>query len=165
MTGNLDRKSAKILVLGDPGVGKSSLVHLICHSRVLTSTQWTIGCSIEVKLFQNSFLEFWDIGGSRGHRVANRFLYQDYHGIILVFDATNQKSHLNLEEWLLEADYKNMNVPTIVIGTKKDMRKHGHEQSAIYVNTQDVYSLGDIHDNLNRFFNKVLERRMNKFYI
>lgn len=126
----LDKTSAKILVLGDSGVGKSSLIHLICHSTTLSSPQWTIGCAIDIKLFGNCFLEFWDIGGSRTHKIARSFLYQDYHGIMLVFDATNKKSRLNLNEWLMEVAQKgnekdldahiNVNVPTITIGTKKD---------------------------------------------
>lgn len=127
MSGNLDRTSAKILVLGDSGVGKSSLIHLICQASTLNSAQWTIGCSIDVKLHNNNYLEFWDIGGSRGHKIARRFLYQDYHGIILVFDSTNKKSRLNLDEWLREAAQKandrdsEITVPTITIGTKKDL--------------------------------------------
>ena len=134
MSYSLDKTSAKILVLGDSGVGKSSLIHLICHSQTLSSAQWTIGCSIDVKLHNDCFLEFWDIGGSRSHKIARSFLYQDYHGIILVFDATNKKSKLNLNEWLNEAQktnnkdldsYANVDVPTITIGTKLDLTPNG----------------------------------------
>lgn len=132
MSSNLDKVSAKILVLGDSGVGKSSLIHLICHSSVLSSAHWTIGCSIDIKLLDNYFLEFWDIGGSRSHKIARSFLYQDYHGIMLVFDATNNKSRLNLNEWLVEVTQKsnndrdleslvNISVPIITIATKKDL--------------------------------------------
>ena len=34
------------------GVGKTSLVHLICHTEVLKKTSWTIGASVEVKVNQ-----------------------------------------------------------------------------------------------------------------
>lgn len=61
-------KKVKILVLGDTGrccvsgqlmclamlfhagVGKSSLVHLICHKEVLSHSTWTVGCTVEVKV-------------------------------------------------------------------------------------------------------------------
>lgn len=135
MTDNLDKTSVKILVLGDSGVGKSSLIHLICHSTVLNSVQCTIGCSIDVKLHDNYYLEFWDIGGSRGHKIARSFLYQDYHGIILVFDATNKKSRVNLDEWLNDVMQNkndkdlntllNVNFPIITIATKKDLLPYG----------------------------------------
>lgn len=144
MSYNLDKTSAKILVLGDSGVGKSSLIYLICHSTVLNSAQWTIGCSIDVKLHDNHFLEFWDIGGSRSHRIARSFLYQDYHGIILVFDATNNKSRSNLKDWLIEVTqktndrdleiYPNVNVPTLTIATKKDLLPYGSVIDTNYTN-------------------------------
>ena len=32
------------------GVGKTSLVHQICHSAPIDNPYWTIGCSVEVKV-------------------------------------------------------------------------------------------------------------------
>ena len=69
-------RSVKILVVGDSEVGKSSLVHLICHKSPLSRPLYTTGCSLEVKVHEYFpdktdassrelfFLEFWDIGGS-----------------------------------------------------------------------------------------------------
>jgi Rab-like protein 3 len=48
MNSNLEK--VKIVVVGDSGVGKTSLVHLITHQEVLKKTQWTIGCSVDVKV-------------------------------------------------------------------------------------------------------------------
>lgn len=99
----------KVLVLGDSGVGKSSLVHLICHNETMTSTQWTIGCSIDIKLHQYKegtaqqrtlFIELWDVGGSRSHAIARKIFFNSFHGIILVQDLTNSKSERNLKNWL-----------------------------------------------------------------
>ncbi|KAH7641104.1 ras-like protein [Dermatophagoides farinae] len=102
----------KILVLGDSGVGKSSLVHLICHSETLARTRWTIGCAIDVKLYRykegspqekTCFIEFWDVGGSRSHSIARKIFFNSFHGIILVQDLTNRKSESNLKNWLGQA--------------------------------------------------------------
>jgi GTPase SAR1 family protein len=38
----------KILVVGDSGVGKTSLVNGICHQEILHFPKTTIGCSIDV---------------------------------------------------------------------------------------------------------------------
>ncbi len=32
------------------GVGKTSLVHVICHKEALSNPGWTVGCSVEVKV-------------------------------------------------------------------------------------------------------------------
>ncbi len=121
-------KKVKILVLGDtgedragrkewraltsppplPGVGKTSLVHRICHREPLSNPAWTVGCSVEVKVRGRSvsqprlthilrmspqvheyhrsttptdyFLEFWDIGGSPAHRKGCGVFYQQANG-------------------------------------------------------------------------------------
>ncbi|KAF9203291.1 Rab-like protein 3 [Haplosporangium sp. Z 27] len=40
----------KVLVLGDSGVGKSSLVHMLCHNEPLRTATPTVGCNIDVRL-------------------------------------------------------------------------------------------------------------------
>ncbi|XP_054167173.1 rab-like protein 3 [Oppia nitens] len=99
----------KVLVLGDSGVGKSSLVHLICQGQVIHNPQWTIGVTIDIKLHEykegtpeqrTTFIELWDIGGSRSHATARNVFYNGFHGIILVHDLTNRKSEQNLSKWL-----------------------------------------------------------------
>ena len=47
-----DFDRARILVLGDSGVGKSSLVHLIARGKPLSHITYTIGASNEVKLHE-----------------------------------------------------------------------------------------------------------------
>ncbi|KAI8359245.1 hypothetical protein B0O80DRAFT_494812 [Mortierella sp. GBAus27b] len=42
--------SAKVLVLGDSGVGKSSLVHMLCHNESLKNPMPTVGCNVDVRL-------------------------------------------------------------------------------------------------------------------
>jgi Rab-like protein 3 len=93
------------------GVGKTSLTHLIAHNEALTSPGWTVGCSVEVKLHeykegtpsQNTFfVELWDVGGSISHKNTRHTFYTPTHGIILVHDLTNKKSHDNLQKWLME---------------------------------------------------------------
>ena len=43
---------ARILVLGDSGVGKTSLVHLIAHGKPLSQIAYTVGAAVEVKLHE-----------------------------------------------------------------------------------------------------------------
>ncbi|KOB73373.1 Small GTPase [Operophtera brumata] len=104
-------EKVKVVVLGDSGVGKTSLTYLIAHNKPLVSPGWTVGCSVEVKLHrykqgtqaQNTFfVELWDVGGSNGHRNTRNVFYQPTHGIILVHDLTNRKSQVNLQKWLTE---------------------------------------------------------------
>ena len=104
-------EKVRILVVGDSGVGKTSLVNLMCHDESISSPAWTIGCTVEVKLYdykernpgaRTVFLEFWDVGGSANHRNTRSIFYSSVNGLILVHDLTNRKSTLNLRKWLAE---------------------------------------------------------------
>lgn len=148
VSGMASLEKIKILVVGDSGVGKSSVVHLICHLEPVNNPSWTIGCSVEVKLHEYKegtplqktyFIEMWDIGGSNSHRNSRSVFYGSFHGVILVHDLTNRKSQQNLRKWLAEVlskesskknngwyDYDSEQfvdnqTPILVIGTKQDL--------------------------------------------
>ncbi|ESO89185.1 hypothetical protein LOTGIDRAFT_229083 [Lottia gigantea] len=143
----------KVLVVGDSGVGKTSLVHLVCHSEPCPVPGATIGCSVEVKLHEYKaglpgekeyFVELWDIGGSSSHKNSRSIFYNMVNGIILVHDLTNRKSHQNLLKWLGEVldkgvekptngydydpeQFAGSQIPMLVIGTKADQAQSLNE--------------------------------------
>ncbi|XP_037810335.1 rab-like protein 3 isoform X1 [Lucilia sericata] len=109
MANTIDK--VRIIIVGDSGVGKTCLTHLIAHGESLTRPGWTVGCNIEIKLHEYKegtaqqkpyFIELFDIGGSLSHKNTRSVFYTPTHGIILVHDLTNRKSHSNLREWLFE---------------------------------------------------------------
>lgn len=140
------------------GVGKTSLTYLMAHNEALTSPGWTVGCSVEVRLHDYKegtpqqtpyFVEYWDVGGSISHKNTRNTFYSPTHGIILVHDLTNRKSHDNLQRWLLEILQKegkdtakgfndqmeipdpeqffgSTQIPILVVGTKSDLLDDQH---------------------------------------
>ncbi|XP_055536486.1 rab-like protein 3 isoform X2 [Wyeomyia smithii] len=151
----------RVLVVGDSGVGKTSLTHLIANNEPLTSPGWTVGCALEVKLHeykegtpsQNTFfIELWDVGGSISHKNTRGVFFNPTHGIILVHDLTNKKSHENLQRWLIEILNKDgkdamksgdtieidpeqflgsTQIPILVIGTKLDLLDDNHKNKIL----------------------------------
>ncbi|CAG8578239.1 1768_t:CDS:2 [Funneliformis mosseae] len=98
----------RIVVVGDPGVGKTSLVHILCHNEVLRNPSYTIGCAVDVKIHVHTrahksyFVEFIDVGGSSKHKSSRNMFYHQINGIILVHDVSNRKSYYNLWNWISE---------------------------------------------------------------
>jgi len=129
----------RVLVLGDSGVGKTSLVQVIAQIKN-TQPSWTIGCNVEPVLYERTgeFLELWDVGGSTVHEGCRSvFMRGQYHGLILVHDLTNSKSYSNMWKWALEYGRKGepagrcnreqemgvvrgIDVPVLIVGTKQD---------------------------------------------
>uniref|UniRef100_A0A8C8ZK28 Rab-like protein 3 n=1 Tax=Prolemur simus TaxID=1328070 RepID=A0A8C8ZK28_PROSS len=123
---SLDRM--KVLVLGNSGVVKSSLVHLLCQNQVLGNPSWIVGCSVDVRVHdckegtpeeKTCCIELWDVGGSVGSassvKSTRAVFYNSVNGIILVHELTNKKSSQNL--------YRTLNrdlMPTGVLVTNGD---------------------------------------------
>jgi len=123
--------------LGDTGVGKTSLVYLLCSGKVLQNPSWTVGCHLEVLLHQcrgqNFFVEFWDVAGSSRYLLSRSVCYENVQGILLVHDLSNKKSYTNLKRWIAEFSHVKENgatgiqefasvslngIPVLVVGNK-----------------------------------------------
>ncbi|XP_016382828.1 rab-like protein 3 isoform X1 [Sinocyclocheilus rhinocerous] len=138
---SLDR--VKVLVLGDSGVGKSSLVHLLCQNQVLGNPSWTVGCSVDVRVHdyregtpeeKTYYIELWDVGGSVGSassvKSTRAVFYNFVNGIILVHDLTNKKSSQNLYPWSLEALSKDSS-PTGIIVSNGDYDREQFAENSV----------------------------------
>lgn len=120
----------KVLVLGESGVGKTSLVHLLT-GQPAKNPGWTVGCTVEVLLHDYAagtaqeeayFVELWDLGGSKTLQSIRKLFMSGTHGYIFVHDLTNRKSLQNLKAvWLSELANCQISVPlphpSLLVGT------------------------------------------------
>ncbi|CAI2357742.1 unnamed protein product [Caenorhabditis sp. 36 PRJEB53466] len=65
---NNDKISYKVLVIGDPGVGKTSIIRRFVHNVFTTNYKVTIGVDFALKILpvdENTVvhLQIWDISG------------------------------------------------------------------------------------------------------
>lgn len=99
--------SNKIILLGDSGVGKSTLVNTLSDNSN-SRPQSTVGCSIQILPHQYfagtpqesmELIELWDVGGSNVHRKASTVFLDNVCGVIFVHDLSNSKSEQNLSQW------------------------------------------------------------------
>ncbi|PRP87110.1 hypothetical protein PROFUN_01372 [Planoprotostelium fungivorum] len=80
-----DSDRVRILVLGDSGVGKTSLVHLVCHESVNERPPQTIGVNVELMIHEYNdkpyIIEFFDVGGSARYEMSRSTFYQNINGV------------------------------------------------------------------------------------
>jgi len=113
----------KILLVGDTGVGKSSILYRFTDNKFSTVFPSTIGVDFKIKQVQIddkiAKLQIWDTAGQERFRTITQSYYRGAHGIFLVFDFNNIISFKNLEGWLDEIRrYASASAQIIVIGNK-----------------------------------------------
>ena len=114
----------KILLIGDPGVGKSSLLLRYVDDtfirnhipRIVDFKIRTIDVSGKVIKIQ-----MWDTAGQERFESITQSLYHGAHGIFLVFDVTNSDSFRNICKWSTDVEkYAKEGVERMLIGNKSD---------------------------------------------
>eukprot|EP01060_Flectonema_neradi_P032502 TRINITY_DN517_c2_g1_i1.p1 TRINITY_DN517_c2_g1~~TRINITY_DN517_c2_g1_i1.p1 ORF type:complete len:214 (+),score=32.72 TRINITY_DN517_c2_g1_i1:53-694(+) len=120
--------SFKIQLIGDSGVGKSSLLVRFVEGEFLADIAPTIGVDFRVKYVEMNNktikLMIWDTAGQERFRTLTSAYYRGAHGIILVYDITDRNSfdHL-MDVWMGEVEsYKSFpDVVKLLVGNKKDL--------------------------------------------
>lgn len=116
----------KVVVIGDSGVGKSSLVSRFTDGVFLEEMSSTIGIDFRVKTItvgkKRVRLTIWDTAGQERFRTLTGAYYRGAQIVILVFDVTDTVSFESIETWLEELstylDHKS--AVKVLIGNKLD---------------------------------------------
>jgi len=116
----------KLLLIGDTGTGKSSLILRYVNCSFNDSYISTIGVDFKQKIIQLNGslikLQIWDTAGQERFRVITNSYYRGANGIIIVYDVTDLESFENAKKWLTEIDrYANEGTKKLIIGNKCDL--------------------------------------------
>ncbi|KAK7316948.1 hypothetical protein RJT34_00784 [Clitoria ternatea] len=116
----------KLLMIGDSGVGKSSLL-LSFTSDSFEDLSPTIGVDFKVKHLtidgKKLKLAIWDTAGQERFRTLTSSYYRGAQGIIMVYDVTRRETFTDLSEvWTKEIDLYSTNPDCIrmLVGNKVD---------------------------------------------
>ncbi|CAH3191042.1 unnamed protein product, partial [Porites evermanni] len=108
----------KILIVGESGVGKSSLLLRFTDDTFDPDIGATIGVDFKVKTLtidgNKAKLAIWDTAGQERFRTLTPSYYRGAQGVILVYDTSSRETFDKLEEWLNEVE---------MYSTKKDIIK------------------------------------------
>ncbi|KAK4798632.1 hypothetical protein SAY86_030958 [Trapa natans] len=118
--------SFKILLIGDSGVGKSSLLVSFISSSA-EGLAPTIGVDFKIKQLtvggKRLKLTIWDTAGQERFRTLTSSYYRNAQGIILVYDVTRRETFTNLSSvWAKEVELysTNRNCMKMLVGNKVD---------------------------------------------
>ena len=149
----------KIILIGDEGVGKTSIISRYKNDTSIENMETSLGASFCGKKIQigdkTVLINIWDTAGQEKYHSISISFYRDAKIVCLVYDITNQDSYVNLKEkWLKDVqNYGEKNTILAVVGNKSDLylkeqvneeeaEKFADEKNAIFMLTSAQSGVG-----------------------
>jgi len=116
---------AKVLVIGDGGVGKTALVTRFTEDRFVVSYTATIGVDFKSRVVSSGSklvkMQIWDTAGQERFKNITQAYYRGATGIMLAFSLTDRPSFVNIEKWMGQIDeHASKECIRVLVGTKLD---------------------------------------------
>jgi internalin A len=144
---------AKLLVVGDGKVGKSSVVERLIDNTFNPNKQTTLGVEIndEMQILQSEFkgkeepikLNIWDFGGQEIQHSTHQFFFTTRSLYLLVLDARKGDQLSNIEYWLKLIESFAGDSPIIIVVNQIDQLKGQRPLNLDRKALQDKYNIRD----------------------
>ena len=124
MEGHSSDHPIKLLIIGDSGVGKTSLL-LRYTDNIFTENLLTTGMSFKTKVINlNSNLyklEIWHSEVNEKTFTLPKIYYKGTRGILITYDVTDKNSFNNVKNWIKQIENNaEKNVKKVLVGNKYD---------------------------------------------
>jgi small GTP-binding protein len=97
---NQHNVNLKYLVVGDSGVGKTSILVRYCEDNFQTDYLSTIGVDFKIKRIELNnhqvTLNIWDTAGQERFRNITKSFYKGAHGIVLAYSIIDNNSFAHI---------------------------------------------------------------------
>lgn len=118
----------KLLLIGDSGVGKTSILFRFSEDAFNISFISTIGIDFKIRTIdldgKKVKLQIWDTAGQERFRTITTAYYRGSMGIMLVYDVTNEKSFENIKNWIRNIEENaSADVEKMILGNKCDLNE------------------------------------------
>lgn len=116
----------KLLLIGDSGVGKTSILFRFSDDSFTSTFISTIGIDFKIRTIEldgkKIKLQIWDTAGQERFRTITTAYYRGAMGIMLVYDVTSEKSFENITQWIKNIEtHASDDVEKMILGNKCDM--------------------------------------------
>jgi len=127
---SFDRTLLKVILLGDSGVGKSSIMNQYVHEKFTAEYKATIGADFLTKHLiiddKPITMQIWDTAGQERFQSLGVAFYRGADCCALVFDVNDEKTFENVNSWkeefLLKAGIEDpQTFPFVLLGNKIDV--------------------------------------------
>ena len=125
----------KIIIVGDSGVGKSSILKRAVQNKFDGSYQATIGFEFLLMHFKVNDLklklQIWDTCGQEMYRSLVQGFYRNTSLALVVYDVSQKKSYDGLDIWLKDIrQHTEQDLPIFIAGNKNDLKREVSSEEA-----------------------------------
>ena len=117
-----------ILLIGDGGVGKTSLIKKILTDKFNEKYEPTIGVKISEIVFDTNrgdiSAQIWDTAGQEKFGPLRENYYKKADMIILMFDVTSRITYKNIPNWYTNINKIKPDIPCVLVGNKVDLKNY-----------------------------------------
>jgi len=116
----------KTVIVGDSGVGKSSLLRRFSDREFVSTYLATIGVDFVIRTMdiagKITKLQIWDTAGQERFRTITNSYYRNAHCILLCFDVTDHDSFKSVHDWYREVRmYASEGTQVMLVANKCDL--------------------------------------------
>lgn len=165
----------KLLILGDVSVGKSNFLFRFIENQFIDNHLPTVGFDYKSQIITLPDktvvkLQIWDTVGQEKFMAINKSLLAKVHGIILIYDITDQDSFDHINNWITIIKEANENASLILVANKcdiEDKRVISEDEGnklAIENNISFVEASAKENINIKETFIKITEEVMNNVH-
>lgn len=138
----------KILLIGDSGVGKTSLLSKFADNFCPSQHVSTIGVdfkirTVDVQGSKVAKLQLWDTAGQERFKAITASYYRGAHGVIIMYDCTSRESFNNCRRWIQEVRQLAPVCICVLVGNKTDCLPQSGGLPAEYVSPAEGKQLAD----------------------
>ena len=170
----------KVILCGDPSVGKTSILSRYVDGQFSEDYNQTIGANFLIKEIELSKiidnldirnpklkedvkekgfrLYFWDLGGQHDKLFSNEYYFVQAVGAFIVYDVINRESFDNIDFWISKLKELSGEIPFIIIGNKideKDKRLvslEGAKEKSDFYGVQYIETSAKLNENIDKAF-------------
>ena len=144
-----NEESIKVVLLGESGVGKTSIISQFTKGLFNQDIMSTNGATFSTKKKefkeQNKILSFeiWDTAGQEKYRSLAKMFFKDAAVTLLVYDITNKDSFIEIKDYWMDLVKENgpEQVIMYIVGNKYDLsEKEGVNEEEVrkYAQSQNI---------------------------
>lgn len=126
----MSERKSKIVMLGSPGVGKTSLVTRWVKDTFQESECPTVGAAYSQKVVsidgEEHKIQIWDTSGEERYRSMAPIYCQGASGALVLFDFTRKDTLDSVEQWISCLEMSSQ-IPIVLVGNKFDLYEEGNQ--------------------------------------